>query len=334
MRQTILNQEQNKVNLFTEPIKIDNTLPKYKVLEVQKYSDDSIKTTMPNGWSNEIEEINYIELKKWYENKNFDIRDFNVNLSKKMRSNIRATNMNLIFDNAVVSNAIINSKNVSFFEKVKNYFREKRNTAKEKEIIDKFDVIKFFSDVKSFSQQEFIDYKDRINDYITCIGYAEKSGQVALKEKLFENLVINKYESILYAKGFKNVLTEEMLVKFARNCPKALSLDYIANYTRTIPIEALNKILEANTMEVFDNYVVLHYDPNNNSVRMTNKEKEEEIKKAKDPILFGVISGSNKLYYICDWIDNLYDEDITWDTIVDTLGKEVIDKNILTDKIP
>lgn len=36
---------------------------------------------------------------------------------------------------------------------------------------------------------------------------------------------------------------------------------------------------------------------------MTQKEKE----KAKDPILFGVIQGSRKLYFIGDWIDDYCD---------------------------
>lgn len=342
-KQTILNKEQNRVNLFIDTIKIDSSLPKYKVEDNFKKEDDTIKTSFNKVAFNEVEEINYSELKKWYESQNFDIKDFNITLSNKMRNNIEATNVvsGVTFRNVFVNNNIVSSddwggqetKTRNLFETVKNYFREKRKISKEKAQIKNFDVIKFFSDIKSVSQQEFIDYRDRINEYITCIGFAEKAGQTALKEKLFEKLVINKYESILYAKGYRNVLTENMLVKFAQNCPKALSLDYIANYTRTIPIEALNKILEANTMEVFDNYVILHYDPDNNSVRMTNKEKEHEAKKAKDPILFGVISGSNKLYYICDWIDEFYEEDITWDTIVEALGKEIIESNVLTKKI-
>ena len=91
--------------------------------------------------------------------------------------------------------------------------------------------------------------------------------------------------------------------------------------------------MEINKFEVFDNYVILHYDPEGNSVAMTNKEKEEEVRKAKDPILFGVISGSNKLYYICDWIDEVIGDDLTWDTVVDSLGKEILERGFLTEKI-
>ena len=42
----------------------------------------------------------------------------------------------------------------------------------------------------------------------------------------------------------------------------------------------------------------------------------EEIKK-RDPIVFGVIAGSNKLYYITDWVDEYCD--LTLAKFVDTL---------------
>ena len=126
---------------------------------------------------------------------------------------------------------------------------------------------------------------------------------------------------------------EETVIKLAKNCPKALSLDYISNYIRTIPIDVINKIIQINELEVFDNYVIMYYDPDGNSTQMTNKEKKAEIDKAKDPILFGVIAGSNKLYYICDWIDEMYSDDMTWDKVVDILGQEIIDKNVLSDII-
>lgn len=196
---------------------------------------------------------------------------------------------------------------------------------------DKFDVAKFFSNVKLASDESVDKYKNRLNEYISCIGYTEKTGQVALKEKLFQNLVINKYESILYANGYNKLITEAQLVKFAKNCPKALSLDYISNYTRAIPLDVIKKKIDADNMEVFDNYVILHYDPDGNGADMTLEEKKKEVDKAKDPILFGVISGSKKLYYICDLVDEMCD--LTWDTVVDTLGGEILEKEFLTEKI-
>ena len=48
----------------------------------------------------------------------------------------------------------------------------------------------------------------------------------------------------------------------------------------------------------------MHYDPENRYSDMTHKEKVKEEDKKRDPILFGVIAGSNKLYYITDWVDD------------------------------
>ena len=47
---------------------------------------------------------------------------------------------------------------------------------------------------------------------------------------------------------------------------------------------------------------------------------EEEKRIKKDPILFGVIYGSNKLYYIADWVDEYCD--LTWDQVVEKLEKD------------
>ena len=59
--------------------------------------------------------------------------------------------------------------------------------------------------------------------------------------------------------------------------------------------------------------------------------RRKEVEKAKDPILFGVIAGSNKLYYIDDWIDEYCD--LRFENIVDIIGKDKMMKNYLKDKI-
>ena len=290
----ILNEEQTRVNLFLDTIKLDQDLPKYKIMAEKKASEKKDKqyNSEFTVLDNKLAEISYETLRDYFANNaKENMTDFNLTLSDKMRHNI------------------------------------------EKRSIQKFDVVKFFADVKLSSNEEANKYRNRLNEYVACIGYTEKTGQAALKEKLFENLIINKYESILYAKGMYRVLTEEMLVKFAKNCPKALSLDYIANYVRTIPLDIIKKKIEVDMLEVFDNYVILHYDPQGNAVEMTPAEKKKEVDKAKDPILFGVIAGSNKLYYIADWIDTTIADDLTWETMVENLGQDVLEKDFLKDKI-
>ena len=329
----ILNEEQTRVNLFLDTIKLDKDLPKYKIMAEKKASEKKDKqyNSEFTVLDNKLAEISYETLRDYFANNaKENMTDFNLTLSDKMRHNIGKITMTT---SNVVRWESKHPEKETLWNTVKRYFRKKNAEKQEKQTIQKFDVVKFFADVKLSSSEEANKYRNRLNEYVACIGYTEKTGQAALKEKLFENLIINKYESILYAKGMYRVLTEEMLVKFAKNCPKALSLDYIANYVRTIPLDIIKKKIEVDMLEVFDNYVILHYDPQGNAVEMTPAEKKKEVDKAKDPILFGVIAGSNKLYYIADWIDTTIADDLTWETMVENLGQDVLEKDFLKDKI-
>jgi hypothetical protein len=78
-----------------------------------------------------------------------------------------------------------------------------------------------------------------------------------------------------------------------------------------IPIEAGDKKIFLDKLCVFDNYVILHYDPEGKSTKLT----DEERKKKEDPILFGVISGSRRLYHVHSWKDELCD--LTIDQIIE-----------------
>ena len=73
--------------------------------------------------------------------------------------------------------------------------------------------------------------------------------------------------------------------------------------------------------KIFDNYVVLHYDPKENGEKLTKKEKE----KKKDPILFGVIKNSKKLYFVADWKDEYCD--LTLDEMFKILKEKVLKIN-------
>ena len=192
--------------------------------------------------------------------------------------------------------------------------------SKKKEETYEFDAIKFFSLVKATSKESAFTYRDRVSNYLKALHNSVDMGQTALQEELLRGLITNKYESLLYAEGYYYVIDENTIVNFIKKCEKGLSLDYIKNFTRPIPQEVVDKISKLNELEIFDNYVVLHYDPKETAY----KETEIERAKRKDPIIFGVIAGSRKLYYVTDWIDEYCD--LTIEKFVDTLG---IDKENL-----
>lgn len=177
-----------------------------------------------------------------------------------------------------------------------------------------FDAIKFFSLVKVTSKESVSTYKYRVSKYLIALHNAAKIGQTAMVEQLLREMVANRYESVLFAEGYYYAITEEQMVDFVKKCEKGIRLDYLKNYSRVIPNEVVDKIDKVNQLEIFDNYVVLYYDPDGKVYKETAKEEA----KRKDPIIFGVIASSKKLYYITDWIDEYCY--LTLEQFVDTLG--------------
>lgn len=183
-----------------------------------------------------------------------------------------------------------------------------------KKIEGEIDIAEFFTNIKLLSKESAVKYRDRVSNYLQALRNAKMAGQTALLETLLREMIANKYESLLDAEGFYYAVREEDVVRFAKKTEKGLKLSYIQNFGRPIPEDVVKTLAKANQLEVFDNYVVLYYDPKGEIYKETEKQRA----KRKDPILFGVISGSNKLYYIGDWIDEYCD--LTLEKFVDTLG--------------
>ena len=200
------------------------------------------------------------------------------------------------------------NKSVSKFSKfIKKLFKK---TEPKPEI----NVIDFFTKVKLESKEGAEIYVDRVSKYLQAIHNAYAVGQTALVEKLLSEMVANKYEALLASRGAYYAISEQRVVDFVKKTERGVELTYLKNFTRHIPQEAIDKVIKANEYEVFDNYVVMHYDPKGEHRAETKKEEA----KRKDPIIFGVIAGSRKLYYITDWIDEFCN--LTLDKFVDTLG--------------
>ena len=118
-----------------------------------------------------------------------------------------------------------------------------------------------------------------------------------------------------------------------KNSSKGVRLDFLRGYTRSIPINVSELKTKADTLNVFDNYVVMHYDP---SLKvLTEQSKSRNVKEAvthyKDPILFGIIFGSRKLYYVADWITD--EDDLTLDKLISELDGPLSRQNELKTKI-
>ena len=351
----LVNKGSYEINLFRDGIKVDRNLLKFRNLEkaldtVKINSNDKINE---KGVSLEFKVITdpdeitpdeYVFLKEDEKNnvlsslsrlkniKDFlrqnDSSLFNLRISKYLLDLIKTnrfaalsdSNNNIVFRNSIqiVGGDDESKKKKSIFKKIESFFRRKideisRNRSNEEfilDVLDLFDQVKFIS---NNNEKEFI---DRTSSYMALIKKADILHQEAQKEKLLIELVNHIYESVISVSGFNHYITFDDLVKLQKKCSKQLDLDYIKNFTRVIPDEVVSKKIIADSLQVFDNYVVLHYDPEGKAFSWTEEEKE----RAKDPVLFGVISGSDKLYYIGSWIDDYCD--LTWDKIVEKIGED------------
>lgn len=188
----------------------------------------------------------------------------------------------------------------------------------------------FFVSLK-YNKEQLEKIDDRLDNYKKLLKNAIDAGQKALEEQLIKEIEIIGFESQLYALNYTKVVTEEQLVKFVKQTERGLRLDWIKNFTRVLPESVLKKKVEMDTHKIFDNWLILHYDEANKSNAKTEKEKKVEKEKKKDPILFGVIKGSRKLYFVDDWIDELCDLQLK--DIAKELGASEMKKSELTKDI-
>lgn len=163
--------------------------------------------------------------------------------------------------------------------------------------------------------EELAVFNERSEAFEGAIKSAKAAGQTRLAEQLEKERNTRKFENVLYAKGYKKFLTEAQLLRFTKNCQQGLCLDWVRYFVRPIPEDVVAAKLAADEADLFDNYVVLHFDPENKGTT------EEDRAARRDPILFGVFKGSRRLYYIKDWTDELCD--LTMQQIVDSLGESV-----------
>ena len=315
--------ENKRIRFFERGIEVDTNLPKYKFLKGQKDEEGSINNKITDTPSS---------LKLYL--KNVDSSKFNIKISGYLLSKMKdsfpdndnsfsdvfllegESNMDLdqnLYDRIVRSKTIWGRARSMFDYVFKN--RKKLSKIK-KDSNYTINVLQLFENIKLEVGKEKA-FVDRVDQYVSLVKKAQSLHQVAQEEQLVSKLIIHIYESILSVSGINKYITKEDLINLQSKCEKSLEINYIKNFVRVIPDDVAEKKLKADNLLVFDNYCVLYYDPSGESYSETEKEKEERIK--KDPILFGVISGSDKLYYIADWIDEFCD--LTLEQVVEKIGE-------------
>ena len=176
-------------------------------------------------------------------------------------------------------------------------------------------VDEFFNDVKDSIKTLDVN-PNSVEFYTNAIETAKNNGQIAFLEILRDKKDGVLAESKLLEVGVIKYVTEEDVVKFYKKAnlgSKMLKMTWMKNYARMIPDEVIAEKKKYDVTELFDNYVIMHFDKYDTSTQMT----KAEVEKAKDPILFGVLKGTRNLYFIGDWIDEYCD--LTLDKFLLTL---------------
>jgi len=317
----MLNSQENGLQIFDNFI-IDRSLPKYnkkKVIEMldgENPMTDNISEIVVNDMNSRGSFISLEQLQR---------RD---GINDRINFTQTPSTSGILTINGIDVSAKLLNQNISWFKRVFSKKDKKIETKKEPDIL--IPVETFFKHIKN-TAEELENIENRLNSYLKLLQQSKSFGQIALVERLEKRLEVIRNETQLYAKGFKKLLTEKNVVDFYKGCEKGVRLIWIKNFARPIPSKFLDIKNELDEIGVFDNYVIMTYDPQGRSYNQTQKEKEEELAKKKDPILFGVMKDSTNLYYIGDWKDDCCD--LTLDDIIAKLGEEVINANNLTAEI-
>lgn len=337
MAYRVLDRSENYLEIFCEKIEIDKNLPKWKHIKEkqEKLDEQALKDAeklLEEGEETEtdlevlsIEKSNKIDEGlsqeiSFQELSELSAEDFNLFVSKRIISQTYK-NSYIGMENPWMGGEKEQKESTNFIKKgirqVVKYFKSYTDSSEEEEAVQ-FNAIEFFDEIKKLVKEQQPVYVNRIKPFMIALQQANDMGQKALSDKLVSEIFRNKYESLLYASNFRYIVTEEQAVFFIKRAEKGVRIDYIKNFARPIPEEVQKKKKEADKLEIFDNYVIMHFDPELKSYKQTKAEEEELRRRRRDPIMFGVIYSHRLLYYITDWHDDYCD--LTLDKFVEVAG--------------
>ena len=301
------NTQLHTNNIMMEPEDVNEDISRFEISVSSNLSSNSSQTTRGDAdLRKKFDGIFEPTLRQYM--KSPDAQAFNAEFSKylnfEMNYNGYSTSVpsSRIMD--MSDTRVSDTKKTSFMGKLKNLCRavnsavvdEQAKHSDAKAVLHIGDFFDFIH-IQGGKEKEFI---DRVSGYFKMLENAKKMGQTALMDNLCQKLILNIYESILSVNGYNKHILFKDLALLKNPGKRMIDIDYVGNFNRVIPQNVIEKKLEADKMCVFDNYAVMYYDPTGASFDVPQKAK-------RDPILFGLINHSEKLYYIADWEDELCD---------------------------
>jgi hypothetical protein len=337
--------------VLNDIVKIDPELPKYKKLEIVKQAVlvDSITDLVVSaaGEENTTGELlvregtqytrydNDVELRQIIQKLRKD------NVIRKLLDSDKATEINETFKKVLQQELNTNKHDLSIgpFQWEAGAIGTPKNTSQITGLLKKvwakitgkveettanmqkkLTVLELF-DVLHLKEGQEMDFINRLDGYSKMLDNAERNHQTALCDEIAQKMLVGIYESVLKLNGFDKYIRFSDIEQLQSKCKRVIDIDYISAFARCIPESVTAKKEEADKLCVFDNYCVVYYDPEE-TVAKRGKSDKKTAQEKRDPILFGLINHSDKLYYIDSWIDELCD--LTIDTIAEKIGNDKV----------
>lgn len=211
----------------------------------------------------------------------------------------------------------------SWFGRILDKFSSPKKQKEPGEIGEPAD--KMFEEVKtsmmSPTNEEILRAKKVVD---TVENQLKVSGQYEIAKKVEGSRSVLEAELALVRSGQLKYITEEQIVKFMLLSERGMRLEYLRYYANILPSEVAKRKILFDGLLVFDNYCVLYYDGDAPKFSLIQEViDDQERLKRRDPILFGMIKGSRKLYYVTDWVTA--DDDLTLDKLETVIGEKAHD---------
>ena len=306
-----------KLRVF-EDFFIEEELPKWRKIAVKIEKQDKGKTVedVPsNGFGSSWENNGSISDRRTE-------RELLRNAKHERRNYANRSGRIDVNSSSIISTGDRTNKK-SWFGRILDKFSSPKKREEPDEIGEPAD--KVFEEVKtsmmSPTNEEILRAKKVVD---TVENQLKVSGQYEIAKKVEGSRSVIESELALVKSGQLKYITEEQIVKFMLLSERGMRLEYLRYYANILPSEVAKRKILFDGLLVFDNYCVLYYDGGAPKFSLIQEviDDQERIKR-RDPILFGMIKGSRKLYYVTDWVTD--DDDLTLDKLETVIGEKAHD---------
>ena len=140
----------------------------------------------------------------------------------------------------------------NLFERFLGFFKKPEDPIKTMEAVKKYGIASEQLSGQLTSAEKGID---------KLLERALAASQVKLAGQIMDHKRVIAGQIVLQKNGFDKFVSERSIVQFIKRSRKGVRLDFIRNYTQMIPMSVLEIKKKADDLQVFDNYVVMYYDP-------------------------------------------------------------------------